>query len=142
MSFLRFHRAKEDESDKLPRSASQLSDRYETVREGLLRLGLVTRWDPECAQALQVRTMVNVAAREAGCTDTGFGTYNKASLAAICKHLGLPVTTDMTTRDMRHSIADKCGFVYNSPDSRIRNFRAPEHRKVVMEVLERSHKQK
>ena len=119
----------------MPQSSGELHwSRAETVRQAILRLGLVKNWRGDLvpdAIGSSDRRYIILSLVE---SDGGSGwSFNKEALVDIAEFIGSHHQRRMNNYELRQSIATECGFEFDAPNNS--DFRKGELGQVLVEIV-------
>jgi len=119
----------------MPRSSGDVHwSKAETVRQAILRLGLVQNWRgdlvPDAIGSSDRRYIILSLVD----SDGGSGwSFNKEALIDIAEFVGAHYQRSMNNYDLRESIATECGFEFDGPNNS--DFRKGELGLVLVEIV-------
>jgi len=123
----------------MPRSSGDLHwSRAETVRQAILRLGLVKNWRgdlvPDAIGSTERRHIILSLVE----SDAGSGwSFNKEALIDIAGFFGAHHQRTMNNYELRQSIAKECGFGFDAPNNS--DFRKGELGQVLVQIVKKQY---
>jgi hypothetical protein len=93
---------------------------------------------PPGATKHDLRAMVGMAVGRH--PEVNSSSFDSLDLVAVCDALGIGVEDGESTRSMKRRIGGECGFDYESPDGRIRDFYEDELVDVATAVVRAQHR--